>query len=152
LCSAAVAAAVAAVVACCSPAAPTAENTTIPLNLTSLMQFTLANATCDSALVNALIAAFDEEKRQAAEADGLEFDFTTTLVNCTQVCVWSVHWHNAMQQDCHVHMHATFPCDSCHCTVSPYSALWHLALYRTCSALRRKVCYRLYIIEHHGAD
>jgi hypothetical protein len=72
---------------CCCVAALSADNTTIPLNLTSLVQFTLDNATCDSAWVNALIAAFNEEKRKAAEADGLEFNFITTLVNCTQVRV-----------------------------------------------------------------
>jgi hypothetical protein len=53
--------------------------------MTSLMQLTLENATCDSVWVNALIAAFNEQKRKAAEADGFEFNFTTTLVNCTEV-------------------------------------------------------------------
>jgi hypothetical protein len=55
--------------------------------VTSLVQFTLASATCDSVLVDALIAAFDEEKQMAAEEGEFEFEFTTTLVNCTQVCM-----------------------------------------------------------------
>jgi hypothetical protein len=70
---------------CCFVAVLLADNTTIPLNLTSPMQFTLDNATCDSAWIDALIAAFSEQKRKAAEDDDFDFNFTTTLVNCTQV-------------------------------------------------------------------
>jgi hypothetical protein len=55
------------------------------------MQFNLDNATCDSAWVDALIAAFNEQKQKAAEDDDFEFNFTTALVNCTQVCVLQQH-------------------------------------------------------------
>jgi hypothetical protein len=62
-----------------------AANTTVPLNLTTTVEITLANASCDKAWFDALIAKFDEERQKAAAADGLAFNSTTTVVVCNKV-------------------------------------------------------------------
>jgi hypothetical protein len=62
-----------------------AANTTVPLNLTITTEIILANASCDKAWSDALIAKFDEERRKAAAADGLAFNSTTTVVSCKKV-------------------------------------------------------------------
>ncbi|WIA22020.1 hypothetical protein OEZ85_004371 [Tetradesmus obliquus] len=62
-----------------------AINTTIPVNLTTVAVFTLANATCSSSLKDALVAKYNEEKQKAAAADGFKLNLVTEVVNCSDV-------------------------------------------------------------------
>ncbi|WIA42448.1 hypothetical protein OEZ86_008443 [Tetradesmus obliquus] len=60
-------------------------NTTIPVNLTTIAEFTLEGGTCSKGLQDALVAKYVEGKRDAAATDGLLMNATSAVLNCTQV-------------------------------------------------------------------